>query len=293
MKRPLIPCTLGLLALLGGCDRVPGNQGSKAEAAPAVERSLASYLRNLSPRVEGVTPETATLEHYSIPTRSGAVLDAWVRRPPGEFGQPLLLTFTPYYHGGSPADPGREQQLPRLDEPDLEIAQALLPYGYAVGWVSVGGTGNSTGCFRNGGRLEREQMVDAVQHLAAQSWSNGAVGAIGLSYDGTTAVGLLAEAPPALKAIVPVAAISDYYRYSYNNGMRRSLNSLYTTTPPSPARCRRVSPAVGPRPMALVLRWISPAKSAPSCWTSRPKQHKARLAATRPRPIGENATPSP
>lgn len=209
---------------LAACSRIPGNQDvalpAKADEV-AAEKSLASYLHDLSPKMDDVNKDTATLEHYSIPTRSGAVLDAWIRRPPGEAGQPLVLTITPYYGGGDPT-------LSPLGEPGSAFGDFLLPYGYGVGWLSVGGTGNSTGCFRDGGYVERQQLYDAVEFFGQQTWSNGAVAAIGVSYDGTTANELFVDPPAALKTVVPMEAITDYYRYSFNNGMRRGSNSTFT-----------------------------------------------------------------
>ena len=65
-------------------------------------KALSSYLRNLSPKLEGVTAEAAAWEHYNIPVSDGTVLDGWVKRPPGEVGQPLVIVFSPYYGGGDP-----------------------------------------------------------------------------------------------------------------------------------------------------------------------------------------------
>ncbi|HEV2756818.1 MAG TPA: CocE/NonD family hydrolase, partial [Actinomycetota bacterium] len=60
-----------------------------------------------------------------------------------------------------------------------------------------------------------------------QEWSNGRVGMIGVSYDGTTANMVASQGPqvPELKAIVPIAAISRWYGYAYGNGVRYFLNS--------------------------------------------------------------------
>jgi predicted acyl esterase len=214
-----------VLLAVAGCTRIPGNLDTKA-AAPqprAEERSLASYLHDLSPKLDGVTADTATLEHLRIPTRSGAVLDGWIRRPPIEEKVPVVVVFTPYYGGGDPTGAANV-----LGEPGGAFTQFLIPYGYAVGFVSVGGTGNSSGCFRDGGEVERQQLYDAVEFIAAQPWANGAVASIGVSYDGTTSNELFVDPPPSLKTVVPMEAITDYYRYSFNNGMRRGLNSTFT-----------------------------------------------------------------
>ena len=219
--------TLSLLALAGCGMSLPGSvdKSAKADAGPEpeAERSLASYLHDLSPKIDGLSVETATLEHLRIPTRSGATLDGWVRRPPGDTKSPVVIVFTPYYGGGDPTHPAN-----LLGETGAAFSQFLIPYGYAVGFVSVGGTGNSTGCFRDGGEVERQQLYDAVEYIAALPWANGSVGTIGVSYDGTTSTELFVDPPPSLKTVVPMEAITDYYRYSFNNGMRRGLNSTFT-----------------------------------------------------------------
>lgn len=230
---PLRPfrSALRLLAplLLAAC----GDSGITGPAAPPpVEppgfvadqgKALSAYLHDLSPKLDGVTADNAVLEHYPIPTSDGTVLDGWVRRSPGEFGQPLVLVFSPYYGGGDPS-------LSPLGDPSSSFAEYLIPYGYAVGFVSVGGTGNSGGCFRNGGAVERQQLYDASEYLASQTWSNGAVAAIGVSYDGTTANELFVQPPPSIKTVVPMEAISDFYRYTFNiGGIPRADNTFFTT----------------------------------------------------------------
>ena len=186
-------------------------------------KALSSYLRNLSPKLEGVTAEAAAWEHYNIPVSDGTVLDGWVKRPPGEVGQPLVIVFSPYYGGGDP-------NYSLLGTPSDSFAEHLLPYGYAVGFISVGGTGNSGGCFRDGGAIERKQLADAADYMASRTWSNGAVAAIGVSYDGTTANELFIDAPASIKTVVPMEAISDFYRYTFNiGGIPRADNTFFTT----------------------------------------------------------------
>jgi X-Pro dipeptidyl-peptidase len=193
-------------------------------------RSLSSYLHGLSPKLDGVaapytlppSSHNVTLEHYSIPTSDGTVLDGWVHRPPGTAGQPLLLVISPYYGGGNPS-------LSPLGDPGSTFEEYLVPHGYAVGFISVGGTGDSGGCFRDGGKIERQQLYDAIEYMAHQTWSNGKVATAGVSYDGTTSNELFVDPPPSLATVIPMEAISDYYRYSFNNGIRRGTNSTFTT----------------------------------------------------------------
>jgi X-Pro dipeptidyl-peptidase len=93
--------------------------------------------------------------------------------------------------------------------------------------ADVLGTRNSSGCWDYGGPKEQRSGVDLVKFLAKRRWSNGRVGMIGGSYDGTTATMVAAQgrAVPQLKAIVPLAAISRWYGYAYGDGVRYALNS--------------------------------------------------------------------
>lgn len=52
---------------------------------------------------------------------------------------------------------------------------------------------------------------------------------MGVSYDGTTAIELFVDPPEELKAVIPIEAISDYYRYSFVNGMIRENTPFFTT----------------------------------------------------------------
>ena len=67
------------------------------------------------------------------------------------------------------------------------LGEQFVPRGYARAVADVLGTRNSSGCWDYGGPKETQSGVDLVKFLARQKWSNGRVGMIGGSYDGTTA----------------------------------------------------------------------------------------------------------
>lgn len=182
--------------------------------------NVTSYLHNLSEPTEGLTVFTAVLEHLPVPGVDGFLLDTWVVRPPGDAPVPLVLEVTPYYGGGPPV-------IPELEQNDLgRLAEVLVPRGYAVGLSSVRGTGNSEGCFTMGGPSEAKDTATVIETLAAQPWSNGHVGLIGVSYPGTTPQDVWVEAPPALKTIVPISGISDLYKYNFVNGVPIDIQGL-------------------------------------------------------------------
>ena len=62
----------------------------------------------------------------------------------------------------------------------------MVPHGYAVAQVSVFGTGMSNHCMDFMGLSEQMGIDAAVTWLGTQEWSNGNVGIVGKSYDGTT-----------------------------------------------------------------------------------------------------------
>ncbi|MCP2341300.1 Xaa-Pro dipeptidyl-peptidase [Actinomadura rupiterrae] len=107
----------------------------------------------------------------------------------------------------------------------------FLPRGYAVADLDSLGTGGSTGCPTSGARNEQAGAKAAVDWLNGRArgwapdgtpvkagWSTGSVGMIGQSYDGTLPNMAAATGVDGLKAIVPIAGISNWYDYYRDNG---------------------------------------------------------------------------
>jgi X-Pro dipeptidyl-peptidase len=161
----------------------------------------------------GLRPRTTNrysalpMETVMVPRRAGDVY-AEIIRPDVPAGKrvPVILTYTPYALFLASADDG--------------IADFFVPKGYARVLAHVPGTGNSGGCWDYVGRRERDSGYDLVKWLGTRDWSNGRVGMIGGSYDGTTANMTAVEQPPHLATIVPEVAISQWYGYSYGDGIR-------------------------------------------------------------------------
>lgn len=176
-------------------------------------QSTSSYLHDISQPMPGVTVLNSIVEHHRVAAPDGVELDTWIVRPPVSEPVPVVLDVTPYYGGGSPILEGG------IDHLLGQAADVLVPRGYAYGIVSVRGTGNSGGCFTIGGPTEAHDTAAVIEHLAAQPWSNGRVGLMGVSYDGTTPQDVWVLAPPSLKTIVPISGISDLYKYNFVNGV--------------------------------------------------------------------------
>ncbi|WP_185844390.1 CocE/NonD family hydrolase [Nonomuraea sp. WAC 01424] len=108
----------------------------------------------------------------------------------------------------------------------------FVPRGYAAVEVEVQGTGASEGCPTTGGREDVRSATAAIDWLngrarathadgsaAVADWSTGAVGMIGLSYDGTLAEAAAAQGVKGLRTIVPEGAISSWYDYARDQGI--------------------------------------------------------------------------
>ncbi len=144
----------------------------------------------------------ASLSRPSIPVDSSVQLAADVvlplNRPSG--GVPTILIQTRYWRsfrligGGGPVPP----QGPR--EP---IVDRLVAAGFGVVITDVRGTGASDGSWRwPWSTAEVRDMRAVIDWIVAQPWSNGTVGATGVSYEGTTALLTAAVRHPALKAVL-------------------------------------------------------------------------------------------
>lgn len=147
-----------------------------------------------SPRVD-VTHPTIRVDH-EVALAADVILPG--ERPAGRI--PTVLIQTRYWRsfrmrgGGGPSIP----QGPR--EP---IAARLVQAGYAVVIVDVRGTGASNGVWRwPWSADEVRDMGPVIDWIVAQPWSDGAVGATGVSYEGTTALLAAAAGRPALKAVL-------------------------------------------------------------------------------------------
>jgi len=155
-------------------------------------------------------PYTPVMEKLSIDTKFGK-LYVEVTRPENNGKMvkgPAVVTLSPYSVLGR-----------------SNVAEGWVPEGYVHVWADVIGTGNSGGCYDYGGERERRTGYELVEWIAKQPWSNGKVGMIGGSYNGTTAWATAAERPPHLTTIIPEAAIARWYSYAYSGGIRYSLNN--------------------------------------------------------------------
>jgi X-Pro dipeptidyl-peptidase len=187
---------------LAAADHVGTTEG---ETEPRYRKSEAEpfYVDTAYENVEGdVESPTLYGEIVRPVDENGDVVD----------GVPVILTYSPYNDlyavlaaGDSPADDG--------------VADFFVPRGYARAQFDLVGTRNSEGIYDYGGIRERKTGAQLVDALGEMAWSNGNVGMIGGSYDGTTQHAAAVEDPDHLAAIVPQVAIDRWYDYKYCGGV--------------------------------------------------------------------------
>lgn len=164
-----------------------------------------------------MTADVIIEQNVPVTMRDGVQLIADVYRPGGTGAHPVLLHRTPYGR--------RQEQSSYIALSPVQLAGA----GFAVvvqdtrgRWDSGGGPFHPF--------LEGADGFDTVQWAAAQPWSNGRVGAFGSSYMGATTLQAAAEAPPALVAICPAQASSDYFEGRTYWGGAFEYGALVTTS---------------------------------------------------------------
>ncbi|ARO32933.1 X-Pro dipeptidyl-peptidase protein (plasmid) [Rhizobium sp. NXC14] len=176
-----------------------------------------------------------TIENEWIELKDGTRLAARIWMPDGaeEDPVPAVFEFLPYRK--------RDGTSPR-DESTYPVFAAA---GIAGVRVDIRGSGESEGVI-DGEYTERE-LADAcelIAWIAAQPWSNGSVGMMGISWGGFNSLQVAALRPPALKAVISIASTVDRYNddIHYKNGCHLSAQLSWAATmlgyqsrPPDPA----------------------------------------------------------
>jgi putative CocE/NonD family hydrolase len=167
--------------------------------------------RNLSRPVHAITRD----DDVSIPMRDGVNLLADVHRPAEAGRYPVLVAASPY-----------PRQIQDLGAPagfiEAGASDFFAPRGYVHVIANLRGTGGSGGVFGFFDGQERRDMYDLVEWAAAQPWSDGNVGMVGISYFAGTQMEAAVERPPHLKAIMPVAGTFDLFESATHHGLMSS-----------------------------------------------------------------------
>jgi predicted acyl esterase len=144
----------------------------------------------------------------------------WLPDVPEGTKVPVIVDAGPYYGNGDVRETSPAGRLGKW------MIENFVPHGYAVAQLSVRGTGDHGGCMDLMGIAEQTDLNTAITWLGTQSWSNGAVGMIGRSYDGSTPWEVAAQNNKYLKTIVPISGLSDAFGLFVKNGTSESRTPI-------------------------------------------------------------------
>jgi putative CocE/NonD family hydrolase len=182
---------------LGGAWRVPPSQ----------------YLAKRPPEFSLGVPTSVY-----VTMADGCRLAVDVQLPNGDATRrwPTVLILTPYIRRFELA-PGVNDVEPSPNT--YRYRDMFVPRGYALVVVDARGTGASFGTrdsFRS--PRERSDYKEIADWIVAQPWSDGRIGATGISYLGAACDFLASTGHPAVKAIAPLFAVWDTWADNYYPG---------------------------------------------------------------------------
>ncbi len=164
-----------------------------------------------------------TIENQWITLADGTRLAARIWMPDGTDIDPVpaVFEFLPYRK--------RDGTSPR-DESTYPVFAAA---GIAGVRVDIRGSGESDGVIDGEyTELELANACELIAWIAAQPWSNGSVGMMGISWGGFNCLQVAALRPPALKAVISIASTTDRYNddIHYKNGCHLSAQLSWAAT---------------------------------------------------------------
>jgi putative CocE/NonD family hydrolase len=144
--------------------------------------------------------QVEVIENIFVPLPDGTLLAAKMWRPLGAGAVPVILEYLPY----------RKREGTRSR--DQGVHMYLAGHGYACIRLDIRGTGDSEGVIHDEYTpTEQQDGCDAIAWIAAQSWCDGQVAMIGISWGGFNGLQIAALQPPALKTIITLGSTDDRY----------------------------------------------------------------------------------
>ncbi len=147
-------------------------------------------------------PEVENIEHTWIQMKDGVRLSAriWMPEDADRNPVPAILEYIPY----------RKRDMKRSR--DTQMHRYFAAHGYAAIRVDLRGSGNSEGVLTDEYLpQEQEDGVEILDWLGRQSWCNGKVGMIGISWGGFNGLQIAARRPSQLKAVISLCSTDDRY----------------------------------------------------------------------------------
>lgn len=187
----------------------------------------------------------------------------WLPKEAAHKPVPVVLEWIPY----------RQSDKTAVD--DAMMHGWFAAHGVAGLRVDLRGSGNSDGTLQDEYLAgEQDDACEVIAWAADQSWSNGRVGMIGISWGGFAALQVAARRPPALKAIITCCSTDDRYRDDVHYMGGALLNDglswgagLFTQIgrPPDPAH-------VGPRWRTMWQERLEAAVPPLATWLAHPER---------------------
>jgi predicted acyl esterase len=179
-------------------------------------------------RIDGMVVEW----DVGIRVDDGLVLRADVFRPDAAGRFPVILSYGPYAKG-LPFQEGYPDQWRRLSSQHPEVLRGStgrfqnweavdpekwVPDGYVCVRVDSRGAGRSPGFLDPFSPRETLDFFLCIEWAAAQTWSNGKVGLLGISYYAINQWHVASLQPPHLAAMCPWEGAADWYRDMVRHG---------------------------------------------------------------------------
>ncbi|MEO0495611.1 MAG: CocE/NonD family hydrolase, partial [Actinomycetota bacterium] len=206
--------------------------------------------------VEDFETEVVVEDDVGVEVRDGTRLSTRVFRPAAPGRYPVVLALTAY---GKDLGPDTYPEVAYfgeradfdasgIDVSDWATWEGPDPAtwvldGYAVVYLDVRGYHASDGVASVISPQDADDAFDVIEWAAAQPWSNGRVGTIGVSYLAISQWAVAGLNPPSLKAMIPWEGQTDAFReVLYHGGVpetsftafwRNRVNGL-ANTPPLP-----------------------------------------------------------
>ena len=133
---------------------------------------------------------------------------------------PIITEIGPYY------DDGDVDALTPADRLGRFLIENFVPHGFGVAQISVFGTGESNHCMDLMGLDEQYGIHAAIEYLGGAPFSNGKIGAIGKSYDGSTPWEAAAMGSDYLKTIVPMSGLIGVHDLMWRNGSMEARGAI-------------------------------------------------------------------
>lgn len=170
-----------------------------------------------------MTRDFTLIENEWITLADGTRLAARIWMPAGAEADPVpaVLEFLPYRKRS-----GTEAR----DDSTYPVFAAA---GIAGVRVDIRGSGESEGVIDGEYTpLELANAAEVIGWIAAQPWSNGSVGMMGISWGGFNCLQVAALRPPALKAVISIASTVDRYNddIHYKDGCHLSAQLSWAAT---------------------------------------------------------------